>query len=191
MCIRDSIQTVPEEVKTDELIDLTEWLGELVRQVDSSLLDEWDKLRHPEALDTSADALVDLADVAPPPVTANARAFRVMVRNEAFRRVELAARRRWSELGEMDADAGFRATAWEDAFAAYLAEHATIGNGPAARNDALFQVAVSDTDRTWRVRQVIDDPEGFHEWAIVLDIDLAASDDLGAPVVRPIGVERL
>ena len=60
-----------------------------------------------------------------------------------------------------------------------------------ARNDALFQVAVSDTDRTWRVRQVIDDPEGFHEWAIVLDIDLAASDDLGAPVVRPIGVERL
>ena len=40
-------QTVPEEAKTAELYDLTEWLGELVRQVDSSLLDEWEQLRNP------------------------------------------------------------------------------------------------------------------------------------------------
>src|SRR6185369_889482 len=38
-------QTVPEEARTEELADLTEWLGELVRQVDSSLLDEWERLR--------------------------------------------------------------------------------------------------------------------------------------------------
>src|SRR5690606_10080309 len=38
-------QTVPEEVRTEELTDVIEWLGELVRQVDSSLLDEWERLR--------------------------------------------------------------------------------------------------------------------------------------------------
>ena len=37
-------QTVPDEAKTEELTDVVEWLGELVRQVDSSLLDEWEKL---------------------------------------------------------------------------------------------------------------------------------------------------
>src|ERR687894_1008376 len=37
-------QTVPEEAKTEELGDVEEWLGELVRQVDSSLLDEWEAL---------------------------------------------------------------------------------------------------------------------------------------------------
>ena len=42
------VQNVPEDAKTDELLDLTEWLGELVRQVDSSLLDEWERLRHPD-----------------------------------------------------------------------------------------------------------------------------------------------
>src|ERR1700759_3720554 len=42
-------QTVPEDAKTEELIDLIEWLGELVRQVDSSLIDEWGRLRHPDA----------------------------------------------------------------------------------------------------------------------------------------------
>ncbi|MDQ2725156.1 MAG: DUF3516 domain-containing protein, partial [Actinomycetota bacterium] len=35
------VRTVPEDDKTDELVDVTEWLGELVRQVDSSLIDEW------------------------------------------------------------------------------------------------------------------------------------------------------
>src|SRR5579863_4816417 len=38
-------QTVPDEAKTEELSDLIEWLGEIVRQVDSSLLDEWERLR--------------------------------------------------------------------------------------------------------------------------------------------------
>ncbi len=38
-------QTVPEEARTEELADLIEWLGELVRQVDSSLIDEWETLR--------------------------------------------------------------------------------------------------------------------------------------------------
>ena len=92
-------------------LDLTEWLGELVRQVDSSLLDEWEALRPPRAS-------VDLAEssprstTAPPPVTANARAFRVLVRNELFRRVELAAQRRVDELGELDGDAGWDGERW-------------------------------------------------------------------------------
>ena len=37
-------QTVPEDAKTEELLDIEEWLGELVRQVDSSLIDEWQRL---------------------------------------------------------------------------------------------------------------------------------------------------
>ena len=40
-------RTVPDDAKTDELLDLIEWLGELVRQVDSSLLDEWERLQNP------------------------------------------------------------------------------------------------------------------------------------------------
>ena len=43
-------QTVPERVKTDELDDLIEWLGETVRQIDSSLLDEWEALTDPESV---------------------------------------------------------------------------------------------------------------------------------------------
>ncbi len=43
-------QTVPERHRTPELDDLAEWLGETVRQTDSSLLDEWEALSHPDAV---------------------------------------------------------------------------------------------------------------------------------------------
>jgi superfamily II RNA helicase len=179
------VQSVPEDVKTDDLIDLTEWLGELVRQVDSSLLDEWERLRHPEDLDVSAPPAV--ADSGPPRVTANVRAFRVMVRNECFRRIELAAHRQWAALAELDD--GWNAERWEQAMADYFAEHDSVGTGADARSAALFQVE-EDAHR-WRVRQVLDDPAATHEWALGAEIDLAASDACGAAVVRLLGVERL
>ena len=100
-------QTVPEDARTDELTDLIAWLGELVRQVDSSLLEEWERLRNPEAPEPAEIAAV--LDDRTPPVTANLRAFRVLVRNALFRRVELAARRNYYELGELDQASGWSA----------------------------------------------------------------------------------
>jgi superfamily II RNA helicase len=183
------VQNVPEELKTDELLDLTEWLGELARQVDSSLLDEWDRLRDPEHLQAAIAGDVDDVVAPPPPVTANHRAFTVMVRNEAFRRVELAAQSRWVELGEADAAAGWSAATWKEAMAPYFEDHRLIGTSTDARNAAWFQVERSDT--TWKVRQVLDDPDGFHEWAMLFEVDLAASDEQGVPAITPVAVERL
>ena len=36
--------------------------------------------------------------------------------------------------------------------------------------------------------QVIDDADGFHDTVIVADVDLAASDEAGAPVWRTVGL---
>jgi len=173
-------QTVPDEVKTEELRDLTEWLGELVRQVDSSLLDEWEGLRFP-APDAPAVPASPL-DEPPPPVTANRRAFRVMVRNELFRRVELASLRRYDDLGELGAADGWTAERWREALGPYFAEHAVIGTGPDARGPQLLIVDEGAT--AWRVRQIFDDPDGDHDWGISAIVDLSASDDAGRAVVR-------
>ena len=178
-------QTVPEVMRTEELQDLTEWLGELVRQVDSSLLDEWERLTSPDAVDPAA--LV--RDEKPPAVTRNARAFRVLVRNAMFRRVELAALRRHDLLGELDAEAGFDAEAWTDAMAGYWEDHDALQTGPDARGPAL--ILITEEPNMWRVRQIFDDPAGDHDWGISADVDLAASDDAGAAVVTVTGVDRL
>jgi superfamily II RNA helicase len=179
-------QTVPAEAKTEELYDLVEWLGELVRQVDSSLLDEWEALQHPSDVDTvAASELVERV----PPVTANRRAFRVLVRNALFRRVELAARRRYDELGELDAASGWDAARWAEALTGYFAEHAELLTGADARGPALLLIE-EKADR-WQVRQILDDPAGDHDWGIGAEVDLTESDRAGAAVVRVTAVDRL
>jgi hypothetical protein len=172
-------QTVPDEAKTEELIDLTEWLGELVRQVDSSLLDEWERLANPEAAEAEVTGRLDER---PPAVTGNVRAFRVLVRNALFRRVELAALRRWDELGELDAEAGWDAGAWAAALEPYFAEHRDISTGADARGPAML--IIDDTDKDlWRVRQIFDDPAGDHDWGFSAEVDLAGSDEAGEAVI--------
>ncbi len=173
-------RTVPEDIRTEELADLTEWLGELVRQVDSSLLDEWEQLVNPAADELDPGVI----DAGPPPVTANVRAFRVLVRNAMFRRVELAALRKWQELAELDAT--WDAQRWEDAMAGYYAEHDEVGTGAAARGPALLHI--EQEPARWVVRQVFDDPAGDHDWRIEAEVDLAASDDAGTAVVRVLDV---
>jgi len=170
-------QTVPEEAKTEELGDLTEWLGELVRQVDSSLLDEWEQLTNPSDEAAAADA-----DERVPAVTTNVRAFRVLVRNALFQRVQLAARRRYHDLGALDADAGWDADAWADALEEYYDEHDEIRLGPDARGPKFL--IISEQEDRWQARQIFDDPAGDRDWGFTADIDLAESDEIGAAAVR-------
>ncbi|MBV9140833.1 MAG: DUF3516 domain-containing protein [Pseudonocardiales bacterium] len=198
-------RTVPEDAKTEELRDLQEWLGELVRQVDSSLLDEWEKLRNPHP----EDAALAPVDQRPAPVTANTRAFRVLVRNALFRRVELAARQRWDELGELDGDirggdirggdirggdirggdAGWDSQSWQQALEPYFDEHDEIGTGADARGPHLL--LIDHQPGRWVVRQILDDPAGHHDWAITAEVDLRACDESGIAVLRVTEVGQL
>jgi superfamily II RNA helicase len=180
-------QTVPDDAKTDELHDLIAWLGELVRQVDSSLLDEWEQLQNPEAVVAAVEE--QPLEERPAPVTTNARAFRVLVRNALFRRVELAALRRYEELGELDADSGWDADRWEEVLEEYFAEHGELPTGPDARGPALLMI--DRQPARWQVRQIFDDPAGDHDWGISAEVDLAASDEAGRAVVRVTDVSRL
>ncbi|MGV1003917.1 MAG: DEAD/DEAH box helicase [Candidatus Nanopelagicales bacterium] len=183
-------RTVPEDSRNEALIDLTEWLGELVRQVDSSLLDEWEQLLHPGQMESALDRARAGASgtTGPPPVTSNVRAFRVLVRNALFRRVELAALRRWNDLGELDADAGWDAERWAGAMQGYYAEHTDVSTGPAARGPDLLLIETHPT--SWQVRQILDDPAQDHDWGISAEVDLAASDAEGTAVLRVSAVDR-
>lgn len=169
-------QTVPDAARTEELEDLTEWLGELIRQVDSSLLDEWESLTNP-GIESDDQQVAFGADV-PKPISANPRAFKVMVRNAMFKRVELASRRRWDALAGLGD--GLEAQDWADLLELYFEEYDEIGTGPDARGPQLFTV-VEEKD-LWRVRQTLADPEGDHGWALLGEVNLAESDAAGEVV---------
>ena len=187
------VRNVPEDLKTDELLDVTEWLGELVRQVDSSLIDEWEHLAAAAASTSLEQAVAEIGlelgeAPPPPPVTANARAFKVMVRNAAFRRVELFARRDIAALAESEMPGGSTPPSGPRRSDLYFSTHSSLGTGPQARSAELFEV--SSRPGRLAVRQVLDDPEGWHDTAVSAEVDLAASDEAGSPAWRTLGVEQ-
>ena len=177
---------MPDEAKTEELTDLIEWLGEIVRQVDSSLLDEWERLRNPS---WSADSAPAGASAQPAAVTTNIRAFRVLVRNALFHRVKLAALEHYDELGALDADSGWDADAWAEALDGYFEVHDEIGTGPDARGPGML--IIDQRPGSWAVRQIFDDPSGDHDWGISAVVDLTASDEAGSAVLRITDVGQL
>ncbi len=174
-------QTVPAEARTDELMDVIEWLGELVRQVDSSLVDEWSALVNP-----ADDPDAPIVPPAPPSVLTNRRAFTVLVRNELFRRVQLAARQDDDALVELDPGAD-----WPAVLDRYYDEHDEILTGGPARSPRLCRIDDDADGGIWRVEQTIDDPQGHHDWRIRAEVDLPASIEAGTAVVRVTEVLRL
>ncbi len=190
-------QTVPERHRPPMLDELVEWLGETIRQTDSSLLDEWESLTDPAHAD--AHRLGHEPPPPPRPLSASGRAFEVMVRNAVWRRVDLAARDDLDGLVALEAAAGALAapphpvemtrTAWDEALEAYYTEHTEIGLSGDARGPSLF--ALTAAGRQWKVRQTLEDPEGNHDWVIDCVVDLDASDQAGEAVVMATGMHRL
>lgn len=160
-------QNVPAEAMNDELDEIAHWLGTLVRQVDSSLLDEWERLQHPDDPD-AADAAIrppsgdgDDGEVT---ITTDARAFRTLVRNAAFRWIEQLARHERPK-GSVE---GLNARALMEP---YWEEYDAIEIDGDARHASRFDFDAAGG----AVRQTIHDPEGHDEWRVFGEVDLAAS----------------
>ncbi|WP_394275504.1 DEAD/DEAH box helicase [Luteococcus sp.] len=191
-------QSVPERYVTEDFTDLVEWLGEVIRQTDSSLLDEWEALTDPDA--DPEDRLKALTHPAEKrhPVTGNERAFMVMVRNLMWRHVELMAYDKVDELAELDARdpaAVMDADAWDEALGAYWDEHDDMGLDGDARGPRMLRIekfgGKGGEPRTWRVAQVVDDPEHDHDWQLQASIDLDACDEAGELVLHVLGFSRI
>ena len=179
------VQNVPEELATTELGDIVAWLGAVVRQVDSSLIDEWERLLHPEDLE-SVDDLRPTLPTGERTIVDDHRAFRVMVRNRAFDWVQKLARRRGYDEIVADADR----ERWPSgetlikAMQPYWAEHDEILTDPGARSGELFHYDRS----TGNVTQILRDPDDTNEWRFEATVDADASADEARVVLRLLAV---
>lgn len=193
------LRAVPDAAKTDEVDELTDWLGAVIRTTDSSLLDEWTAMFAPEAGgDLDLDAL-EGATEAETDVTSDRRAFRALVRTRVFRWVQYAATQRWeawsADLTEIG-DHGWTATKLAEQFAPYFDAYAAVPRAEAigidgdARGPARFLVADEGERERWTVEQILIDPEGHDEWYLEVTVDLPASAEAGEVVARLGGLRR-
>ena len=173
--------SIPDAYMNDELEDITVWLGEMIRQVDSSLIDEWANMADEdspisrEALDRELAFGVE----DPNALTANRRAFTIMVRNFFFRLTELFAYEKEDQLATMlDYLDPADSVDWPAAMDDYFDEYDDLDLGADARGPDYFRLG-DTTTRTWRVTQIIKDPESDNAFQLHGVVDLDASDEAG------------
>lgn len=145
-------QILPEWVLTEELTAIIEWLGTLIRAVDSSLLDEWEALTQgQQAYSPAHDSTGDMTAVGSERAfgadedgsvafSANQHAFRTAIRRALFTRVEFMSRDDVSALARLDAGTGWDESSWDHVLERYWAEHEWIGIDQNARSSAFVNI---------------------------------------------------
>ena len=194
------LRSVPDESRTEEVDELTDWLGAVIRSTDSSLLDEWTAMLDPEvaADPSSIDALEEEPTV---DVTTDRRAFRALVRTRVFRWVQYAATGQWEAWSEDLTEIGnhgWNERKLREQFENYAEAYSETGDGIEigidgdARGPDRFVVAdLSDgAEDVWEVEQILADPEGHDEWYLAVTVDLAASADAGEIVATFDGLRQ-
>lgn len=171
-------RTVPAEKRDERLDDIVTWLRLVVRTTDSSLVDEW------EGAGTEDGAAVAAPSV--DEVFHDRRGLTLLVRNALFARVRLAALGKVEELGDLDADWGYRSVVWQQALDAFHAEHEQILLDADARSSAYLDIDEKDekADHVWHVHQIFRDSDDDHDFGIWGDVDLDATQDEGAVVFK-------
>ncbi|MCH3948233.1 MAG: DUF3516 domain-containing protein [Olsenella sp.] len=171
-------RTIPAEKRDERLGDIVTWLRLVVRTTDSSLVDEWEGA----GVEDGAAIAAPTADE----VVHDRRGLTLLVRNALFARVRLAALGKVEELGDLDADWGYRSVVWQQALDAFHAVHEQILLDADARSSAYLDIDEKDekTDHVWHVHQVFRDSDDDHDFGIWGDVDLDATQDEGAVVFK-------
>ena len=196
-------QTVPDGYKNEELLEMQDYLGDMIRRVDSSLLEEWEKMAHPEDYQKRLDAGTAEdeaekafgADKAAADITYDKKRFLGMVRQRIFQIMGSLAKQDFTTVldsladdlaeGEMLADA--EGTPWTEKrlleiMAAYTAEHHKFRLDVEGR--ALAHTIVTYDGDTMHVQQMLQDEEDFNDWSIDFDINLSDSREAGIPLLK-------
>lgn len=184
-------QTVPDTAKNEALREMELYLRTMIRQVDSSLLDEWEKMKDPRfEREETREARPPGADEAERDITRDTKAFTAAIRNRMFTFLRGLVNRDFeAALAGLDSMADPEGQDWTPArvealLEAYHADHERICLDPNARNLRHTYVKVAEDKRTWTVQQMLVDPAEHNDWVAEFTVDLAASRQAGEPHVR-------
>jgi superfamily II RNA helicase len=184
-------QTVPDSAKNDQVREMELYLGTMIRQVDSSLLDEWEKMRDPNYSPAETrEVRPPGAEEAAADITRVARAFTAAIRNRIFIFLRgLVVADYEAAIANLDSPLDADGQAWtperlDKIMQDYEAEHERLCLDPNARNVRHTYVKPADDRKTWLVQQMLVDPQGDNDWVTEFEVDLIESRQKSAPVLK-------
>jgi hypothetical protein len=176
---------VPATAKTEAVIEMEDYFRELIRGIDSSLLEEWERMMHPEL----AVAVPEPGQPARPAsfdITRDVASFRRLVRTAIFGFLQDIAARDF-ESASVRLRTGEAGSSAEDkplsddakriaaAFAPYFELHDRFRLDPEGRATKHTHWSEDPAAGQWRVSQVLVDPAEENDWEAVMVVSLTAS----------------
>jgi len=199
-------QTVPDSAKTDQVREMELYLGLMLRQVDSSLLDQWQKMKDPSYASKIASerSAIERAELRPPgaeeaaqDVTRDTKAFTAAVRTRIFSFIRGLVNEDFEQaLAHLNSPLDPDGQPWTPErlhkfLDEYYAEHDHICLDPNARNVRHTYVAPAEDKKSWKVQQMLVDPEEHNDWVAEFEVDLAESRAAKEPFLRLRRLARL
>jgi hypothetical protein len=185
-------QTVPDSAKNETVREMEVYLSSMLKQVDSSLMQEWERMKNP-----NYQSAAETKEVRPPgaeeadqDITRDIKSFTASIRTQIFMFLRSALTDEFEQalalLSTLTDSEGESWTAEKlrQRFDAYHAEHKYIRLDPEARNARHTYVIPSEDKKTWRVQQILVDPDGHNDWILDFEIDLSASREKKEPVLQ-------
>ncbi|MFT6595281.1 MAG: hypothetical protein ACJAT3_001256 [Akkermansiaceae bacterium] len=169
------VQTVPPALKTPEVEEAESFLEGMVREVDSSLIDEWEKLRN-------SDGEVEEAEKAPVkevPFTRRKAEFLRATKRAAFDFVKEISRENYERAAEVVGGKGLEI---REMMEGYFEEHGIIRMDPEARSAKYLRIEGN------RYEQILIDEEGRNDWSAVFEVDRTKSDEEKRVVLSLAGI---
>jgi superfamily II RNA helicase len=185
-------QTVPDSAKNDTVREMELYLGTMIKQVDSSLLDEWEKMRDPNYVPRGAAAEVRPpgAEEADKDVTRDVKNFTAAIRTKVFTFLRGLVNEDFEQaVTHLNTLNDAEGSPWtparlETLLESYYVDHERICLDPNARNARHTYVMPSEDKKSWRVQQILVDPTEHNDWVAEFMVDLGKSRDSGEPVMQ-------
>ena len=192
-------QSVPDSAKNDTVREMEVYLGTMLRQVDSSLLDEWERMCDPnwKPGDEQPEARPPGSEEALRDITRDVKKFTAAIRNRVFAFLSEVIRGDFEEALALvpsceDAEGGlWTAERLRNALATFHTGHARIRLDPEARNVRHTYVTPSEDKLRWRIQQMLIDPGEANDWVAEFDADVALSRASGEPALRLVRIGSL
>jgi len=177
-------QTVPQNLKTEEIIDAENYLKDHLVSVDSSLIDEWELMRNPDYI-PEQDEPKHQSDK---PYTHNKKQLHKHIQEKIFTAVKYLAHDNLTELLTLFTANDTAGEKWTVArldpiLDAYFVDHHNIRLDPEARNKKHLTIAETNDPNQLKVTQTITDDDLHNDWSLVAILDLAESNKAEEPII--------
>lgn len=182
-------QNVPEQAKDERVYDVLGFLRAMLERVDTSLIEEWERLLAPElhrdedAQEAARRALRTLELFDDP------RAFAARLRAELHQLVHALARQDYEEAAlcvrqrPEDTGGAWTPERFKEALAPFQEAYGRVIFDHGARRADRTRIE-QEAERFWRVSQVLVDPRGDNIWAIEARVDLRGQASLEGSLIE-------